>query len=95
MTIGKVLEAPIPIKSGVIKKKVSLVKHRFVHAPWNCRSTETQARGTHTHTYYCRRPATPGCRRSRSRCSDSLRLINIYIYIYICIGRERERDVHT
>ena len=43
--IGTVLEAPVPERSASVKINVSLVKCIFVHAPWNCRIIETQARG--------------------------------------------------
>ena len=41
-----VLEAPIPKKSGLVKKKNSLVKHTFPHAPWNC--------GSRSYVFRCR-----------------------------------------
>ena len=56
------LEAPIPKDSGLVRTKASLVKHIIIcHAPWNCRSIETQARGTHTHAYiyHCLRQVAP------------------------------------
>ena len=50
---GTILEAPVPERSGLVKNNASLVKYMCVHAPWNCRGIETQARGPHIHTYNC------------------------------------------
>ena len=64
--IGTVLEAPVPERSVFVKKTNVLVKYMFCHAPWNCRSIETQARAhidIHTHTRYVCRGS--GVRRAR------------------------------
>ena len=50
--IGRTLEAPTPKMSGLVRNN-DLFSKAFIfppcfRAPWNCRSIETQARGTHT-----------------------------------------------
>ena len=52
--LGRTLEAPIPKMSGFVRKS-DLFSKAFIsppcfRAPWNCRSIETPARGTHTPT---------------------------------------------
>ena len=48
------MEAPFPKMSGLVRTH-GLISKAIIfppgfRAPWNCRSIETQTRGTHTHT---------------------------------------------
>ena len=90
LAFGIVLEAPVPERSALVKKRASLVTYTFAHAPRNCRSIETHARGTAWPVGPAVRPAcrtvsAGAARRTDARHRrDSKRTIVVVFFLIVC-----------